>query len=220
MATEKQKEASRVNGAKSKGPITDEGKDISRRNAVKTGMYSMGFVMPEHMETEVLDTVAWLHSKVNPDNPIEHRLTLALAKHMVTFSESVKQEIHHKLKVAERALICWDDDRKLAAAHIVEDISKQPMAIALQLTNSKHGCVVLIDLWEQLGNVLDVVGDWTDNQKGLAYDLLGTHPALRGPGGRLYVPEGVDAKTHLKSVYDAEIARLSGASRWRFERHR
>ena len=46
------------------------------------------------------------------------------------------------------------------------------------MSSSKHGCVFLLDIWDQLGTVLEAVGDWTDPQKALAYDLLGTHPAL------------------------------------------
>ncbi len=208
MRTEKQAEASRINGAKSQGPVTEEGKDISKRNAIKTGMYSMGFVLPEHMETEVLDTIAWIYEKVNPDNLIEHKLTQSLAHHLVSFTEAVQKQIFHKLKISQRTLLCWDDDRKLAAAQVAEDITKRPVEISLQLHNSKHGCVFLLDIWDQLGAVLEAVGDWTDPQKALAYDLLGTHPALRGPGGRLHVPEGADAKVHLQAVIAAETARL------------
>ncbi len=209
MRTEKQAEASRVNGAQSKGPVTDEGKDQSKRNAVKTGLHGKGFVLPEHMETELLSTIAWLHSKLNPENQLEFTLTNGMALNLIQFDESVRLQIFRKLEVAQRTLFCWEDDRKLAAAEVADDLTKRPMAVSMQLSNSKHGCVVLLDLWAQFGTVLEAVGDWTDRQKSYAYDMLGVPEVLRGPGGRLHVPEGVDPKTYLKSVLDAEVARLT-----------
>ena len=104
MRTEKQAEASRINRAKSKGPVTEEGKDMCKRNALKTGMHSMGFVLPEHMETEIVETITWIYGKLNPDNHIEHKLTQSLAHHLVAFTEAVQQQIHHKLKISERTL--------------------------------------------------------------------------------------------------------------------
>ena len=45
MRTELQREASRRNGTKSKGPITDKGKAISSRNSRIHGRYSSDFLI-------------------------------------------------------------------------------------------------------------------------------------------------------------------------------
>ena len=69
-------------------------------------------------------------SKINPENHIEHVMTQSLSQHLVQFLEAGREQIHHKLKVAQRTLLCWDDDRLLAAAALGDDLGKRPVSVA------------------------------------------------------------------------------------------
>ncbi|HZU29343.1 MAG TPA: hypothetical protein VFA04_27720, partial [Bryobacteraceae bacterium] len=53
MATDKQIEASRKNGAKSHGPVTPEGKQRSADNAIKHGLCSRRILLPDESEEEL-----------------------------------------------------------------------------------------------------------------------------------------------------------------------
>ncbi len=46
MRSEKQREASRINGAKSRGPTSPEGKDVSKFNGVTHGLCAVHLILP------------------------------------------------------------------------------------------------------------------------------------------------------------------------------
>ena len=74
-------EASRRNGARSKGPVTEEGKARASRNALKHGLTAMEHLVledevPDDLE-ELIETVA---EEVAATTEIEHRLAIAFWK--------------------------------------------------------------------------------------------------------------------------------------------
>ena len=79
--TPAQIEASRRNGARSKGPVTEEGKARASRNALKHGLTAMEHLVledevPDDLE-ELIETVA---EEVAATTEIEHRLAIAFWK--------------------------------------------------------------------------------------------------------------------------------------------
>ena len=84
--------------------------------------------------------------------------------------------------LADRASVCWDDDRRLAAEETAASLSKKPALTSRRLRRTRQGCEWLLDRWRSLGRVFDHAGSWTDAQTSLALDLLGTPLELRdGP---------------------------------------
>lgn len=76
-------EQARINGAKSKGPTTEQGKAISTRNATKHGLLAK---QPPLLVTEDLATfeglVQGLINHYQPENPVEHFLVQQVAMGM------------------------------------------------------------------------------------------------------------------------------------------
>ncbi len=79
MSTEARIESSRANGAKSRGPITPEGKAVSSRNAVRHGLMSSTILidgeLPERFETLLASHVA----EFQPENETEMMLVENMA---------------------------------------------------------------------------------------------------------------------------------------------
>jgi hypothetical protein len=79
MSTERQKQASRANGAKSRGPVTPAGKLASSRNAITHGMLSGTIVLQGESTDRFLSLVAVLHEEFQPQTPFEESLIQNMA---------------------------------------------------------------------------------------------------------------------------------------------
>ena len=78
--TPAQIEASRRNGARSKGPVTEEGKARASRNALKHGLTAMHhLVLEDEAPAELEDMTARLMAEVEPMSEIEARIARRLA---------------------------------------------------------------------------------------------------------------------------------------------
>ena len=77
--TEKQIETSRLNGAKSHGPVTEAGKRKSSRNALRHGRLASSFVLSLENEVEFRESLRDLCNEHQPATPTEHRLVEAMA---------------------------------------------------------------------------------------------------------------------------------------------
>jgi hypothetical protein len=79
MSTERQQEASRANGSKSRGPTTPEGKLASSRNAITHGMLSGVIVLKGESTDRFLSLVAALYDEFQPQTPFEESLVENMA---------------------------------------------------------------------------------------------------------------------------------------------
>ena len=78
--TPAQIEASRRNGARSRGPVTEEGKARASRNALKHGLTAMHhLVLEDEAPSELEEMTARLMAEVEPMSEIEARLARRLA---------------------------------------------------------------------------------------------------------------------------------------------
>ena len=83
-------EAARRNGARSRGPVTAEGKARSSRNALKHGLAALQhFVLEDEAPSELEELTARLMAEVEPESEIEARLVKRMA---IAFWKSERAE--------------------------------------------------------------------------------------------------------------------------------
>ena len=95
------------------------------------------------------------------------------------------------VRVADRAGCCWEHDRGMAVEAFAARLTKEPRRVARGLYGSKQGAEWLVEHWDGLADVARKTGRWDDDQRRLAFDLLGVPHELRNVATR--VPEGDDA---------------------------
>ena len=86
MRSELQNQASRDNGSKSRGPVTEEGKRASSQNAVKHGILSTYVVINSENEQGFIDLTTRLYDELQPQPGVEQDLvnTMAVARWRTT----------------------------------------------------------------------------------------------------------------------------------------
>jgi hypothetical protein len=163
MATERQIAANRLNGSKSRGPVTDEGKARSRRNAITHGLAGEGLVVAEAMADEFDDRRDRWAREIRPQGD---GANWALDRG-VTASIQIEQcEAAYNGLVVEqttRARLCWDGDRKVMAATLMAKLAKDPMRVTSQLEATKQGAEMMIVVWSRLGEANKANGVWSDD---------------------------------------------------------
>ena len=79
MRTPKQTQASRANGAKSKGPVTSQGKLNSSRNSTRHGMFADTIVLEAEDQSQFLELVNDLFEEHQPRTRTEAMLVETIA---------------------------------------------------------------------------------------------------------------------------------------------
>jgi hypothetical protein len=74
MATDKQIQANRRNAQKSTGPRSAEGKAVSSRNALKTGLFARGIIIGHESSVQLEDLEARFTAEYRPSTPTERAL--------------------------------------------------------------------------------------------------------------------------------------------------
>ena len=91
-ASEAQISANRKNAAKSTGPRTPEGKERSRRNALKHGLAGAGVVLPEADAAEVARRTAAFEEELVPVGEVETALVRRAALNSVRMERAADQQ--------------------------------------------------------------------------------------------------------------------------------
>jgi hypothetical protein len=210
MATERQIAANRLNGLKSKGPVTDEGKARSRRNALTHGLAGDGQVVAETLADDFDDRRDRWAREIRPQSD---GADWALDRGVAASFQIEQCETALDALVVEqtsRARLAWDGDRKVEAATLMTKLAKNPMLVTSQLEATKQGAETMIAVWSRLGEANEANGVWSDAEAAVALDLLGMPANLRAGLTPLDVPPGADPSTHRRGLVINECSRLAG----------
>jgi hypothetical protein len=177
MTTSAQTRANRINGARSRGPVTDEGKFRSCMNSLQTGHRAQALILPGENGQEYEGELDQLIQDLQPRDGTELGLVheIATAK---WFHRRVKRAQFYRLKTAidgagdrenqDVALtldrLFTDAGRPLALYCISSaacggpltsspekvDDSQKPRALVERLEASAKGCQAMIDVWREI----------------------------------------------------------------------
>lgn len=194
---------------RSGGPKTQAGKDSARRNALKHGMRAK-VIFPDDLAGLITERTSQYHDQHQPTDPYESWLLAQVAVNTTLLDRCVELTVADIGRRVDRAELCWDDDRRLAAEDLGAKLSKNPGRTVAALRQTTQGADWLIERWHALGEILRTAGEWDDDQRTLALNLLGTPPELR-QGNRLLPPDA-DPETLSHLVAD-QIATLRAHQR-------
>jgi hypothetical protein len=206
--SQKQIDANRLNALKSTGPRTAEGKEKSRRNSLIHGLTGEEIVLPRDETQAACERAVQWNSSLRPLNAFEVGLVETIAVESVRMDRCRIEERLARDFRARRAVDCWGDERKAEIEKVARALGSRPAATAAKLGTSSPGCDWMIDRWRALGHALAKNGVWTDEQAGLALDLLGIASELRELPTPIDPHEGVDMPIHRRALVEDQLVRL------------
>jgi hypothetical protein len=197
-------DANRRNAQMSTGPRTPEGKSRSRSNAITHGLLATTCV-PEDAQTMQIRATQ-VYTALRPQNQFQAWMVDHVALFSMRIDRCERMERRTRDKVALRAELTWDDDRKLEAEIVGGMLASRPAETVETLRRTPHGCEWLMTRWALLAHTADLNEAWTEGQTSLAFDLLAT-PALFRDIRTLGTSIDFEGKVVERSEKPADIAR-------------
>lgn len=138
------------------GPKTDAGKAQSRRNSVKHGLAGDGIVLPSELADRIqIRKIQWRET-YHPEGEVQEWVFERVCIESVLLDHCKHLKIAALDNVALQANESWNDDRKLDAALLFDQLKKRPETVQKRLLQTKQGCDALIADWEEIGRVLRI----------------------------------------------------------------
>jgi len=204
--TSAQVAANRRNARKSTGPKTEDGKRITRANALKHGLTGSGMVLSPALQPLVEAYRRELEEEFGPSPTRQDRMLIEQAAVAMARLERLPQvEEQRRVYLAERAADAWEIDTGLEAFRLGERLERAPRLHAETLKSSFQGCLWMIERWTELLKAKGFEEGWTDDDRAKAANLLGLEGPDRQRDARI-APER--SASELETLCSQEIASL------------
>jgi hypothetical protein len=177
--TDARRLANQRNAQKSTGPKTEAGKLVSRLNSLTHGMRSEHGLTPPHLTEAVAKHHQMLIDAYHPETDNQRWLLgqVADAAARLDYCQfMIRAQIDD---MADRADLCWDEDRTRAVEEIAARLRKDPSRTASRLRETSQGCRWILARWDALSVPLAENVGWDEDQCNLAATLMGIGPDLR-----------------------------------------
>jgi hypothetical protein len=148
---------------------------------------------------------ATLKAELKPRNELESMAITEIARASIQHVHCEDQVILNEARAIEDVDLSWDDDQRAHINRVAGRLGKAPECVAQVLEQSRHGAEYCLERWRGLGQAVAASGRLTEDQRTLAFDLLGISPILRH--GTHQVPAADDA-AGLNAVIARQIQRL------------
>jgi hypothetical protein len=214
-------ESRRINGRKSKGPITEAGKARSRYNALKHGMTAESLFLPGEDPAEFEAHLAQLNAQFQPRNEFEAELLQRLARAW-WFADRAQNAATARLEYRmlhqphEEARALEQHVAKLGR-YLVKDVfrpvgslraereggARHPALLVIELKATLTGCDWLLSQLDRLQERVRIVGTWQENDGFTLVRLLGKY---RGEltSDDLVAQVLLDSRCHAEASPDQE----------------
>jgi hypothetical protein len=157
VRTEAQREASRLNGRKSRGPATPEGKLRSRRNGLRDGHFART-ALPEDLEAELPAALEIFRAQFRPRDDYERGLVATAALAQVRLQRLQRVELAEDARRVRSALKHWDEAREAEVEALADLLADDPATAVSKLGRTAEGCDYLGDSWQALADRLERSG--------------------------------------------------------------
>ncbi|MEO6809187.1 MAG: hypothetical protein ABI353_08740 [Isosphaeraceae bacterium] len=171
--------ANQHNAQKSTGPKTEASKLASRMNLLTHSMRSEHGLVPPHLTDAVAKHNKMLIDAYHPENDRQAWLleqVADVAARLDYCQFMIRAQIDDQ---ADRADLCWDQDRVRAVEELAARLPKDPSRTASRLRETAQGCRWILARWDALSVPLVENVGWDEAQCNLAATLMGVGPDLR-----------------------------------------
>ncbi len=204
MRSEKQRQASKINGSKSKGPTSPEGKAVTRFNGLKHGLRAEHVILPgEDPAAFEAERQAWF----NDWNPPSHTRAVLVERAAVAswrLRRAVKAESAFLSERADTAAYAFDSERFNRVERALARADADPVAAVVLLELDAHGLDRLISSCGELERALEAgASGWDQPHYHMRLMLLTGHRLEENPQYLAGLPR---ASARLLAANNAEFA--------------